>query len=185
VAKTRDRKVFQELEFIARRMAALRSAGRARSDLHIADSNFGMYKEDIDLCRHIGDLQKRYSYPQYINVATGKNHKERVLDAARLINEITVGEEGHCLDEVVGARRNSRRPHRPVPLLDLSLIEGPVDLTGVVDRKRIRARASDTSENRPGAAYPAGHTRGRVLHASSIEVATDHDRIAMTDELMH
>jgi radical SAM superfamily enzyme YgiQ (UPF0313 family) len=86
VAKTRDRKVFQELEFIAGRMAALRSAGRARSDLHIADSNFGMYKEDIDLCRHIGELQKRYNYPQYINVATGKNHKERVLDAARLIN---------------------------------------------------------------------------------------------------
>jgi radical SAM superfamily enzyme YgiQ (UPF0313 family) len=86
VAKTRNDKTVRELEYIAERMAALRSAGKGRSDLHIADSNFGMYKEDLEVCRHIADLQRRFGYPEYINVATGKNHKERVLEAARLIN---------------------------------------------------------------------------------------------------
>jgi radical SAM superfamily enzyme YgiQ (UPF0313 family) len=86
VAKTKGSKTQQELEYIAVRMAELRERTRARSDLHIADSNFGMYKEDLEVCEHIAELQKRYKYPEYINVATGKNHKERVLEAAKLIN---------------------------------------------------------------------------------------------------
>lgn len=86
VAKSNSRKVFDELDYIADRMATLRKQGRARSDLHIADSNFGMFKEDLAVCEHIGSLQDKVGYPEYINVATGKNNKERVLEAARLIN---------------------------------------------------------------------------------------------------
>lgn len=87
VAKTKTlQKVFDELEYIAVRMARLREEKRGRADLHIADSNFGMYREDIEICRHIGQMQEQYHYPQYINVATGKNHKERVLEAASLIH---------------------------------------------------------------------------------------------------
>lgn len=85
VAKTKTlQKVFDELEYIAARMARLRDQNRGRTDLHIADSNFGMYREDIEICRHIARMQEQYRYPQYINVATGKNHKERVLEAASL-----------------------------------------------------------------------------------------------------
>jgi radical SAM superfamily enzyme YgiQ (UPF0313 family) len=86
VAKTKLLgKVDAELEYIANKMRALRDQG-GRADLHIADSNFGMYKEDLDICRFIADKQRRYGYPEYINVATGKNHKERVLEAANTIN---------------------------------------------------------------------------------------------------
>lgn len=86
VAKTKTlEKVDAELNYIAKKMSELRSRG-GRADLHIADSNFGMYKEDLEICRYIADKQKRYSYPEYINVATGKNHKERVLEAASVIN---------------------------------------------------------------------------------------------------
>lgn len=49
-------------------------------------SNFGMYKEDLEICHSIAAKQRKYSYPEYINVATGKNHKERVLEAASVIN---------------------------------------------------------------------------------------------------
>jgi len=57
-----------------------------RTDLLIADSNFGMFKEDIELCKIIANEQKNRSYPSFINVATGKNRKERVLEAARIVN---------------------------------------------------------------------------------------------------
>lgn len=77
--------VRDELLLIARRMAEL-PATRRRTDLLIADSNFGMYKEDLDTCRVIAQTQKEHDYPRYINVATGKNSKERVLEAARLVN---------------------------------------------------------------------------------------------------
>ena len=70
---------------IGRKMEEVRHLG-GRNDLFIADSNFGMYKDDIETCKVIAETQKKYSWPEYINVATGKNQKERVLAATKLIN---------------------------------------------------------------------------------------------------
>ena len=70
--------------YIAEHMAALPQK-RRRTDLLIADSNFGMFKQDIETCKAIALTQASHSYPEYINVATGKNQKERVLEAAKLV----------------------------------------------------------------------------------------------------
>lgn len=59
---------------------------QSRSDLLIADSNFGMFNEDIKTCEIIANQQKTKGYPTYINVATGKNRKEKVLEAAKILN---------------------------------------------------------------------------------------------------
>ena len=77
-------KVTAEIEYIAERMQPVVNKG-GRADLFIADSNFGMYRQDIETCRAIRAVQERYRWPQYISVATGKNQKERVLDAARMV----------------------------------------------------------------------------------------------------
>ncbi len=77
-------KVRQELEYIAPRMMELKKMG-GRNDLQIADSNFGMFKEDIHTCHVIAEMQDKYGWPEYINVATGKNNKKRVLEAAKII----------------------------------------------------------------------------------------------------
>jgi radical SAM superfamily enzyme YgiQ (UPF0313 family) len=77
--------VRREIELIAERLAAL-PANKRRTDLLIADSNFGMYQGDLDTCRVLAGTQASHNYPKYINVATGKNSKERVLEAARLVN---------------------------------------------------------------------------------------------------
>jgi radical SAM superfamily enzyme YgiQ (UPF0313 family) len=102
VTKTKTlSKVDAELEYIAKKMHQLRAQG-GRADLHIADSNFGMYKEDLEICNYIADKQRRYSYPEYINVATGKNHKERVLEAAATINgALRLSGSVQSLDETV------------------------------------------------------------------------------------
>lgn len=55
-------------------------------DLHIVDSNFGMYKEDEAIADAIAGVQESHGWPQYIHVATGKNQKERVLRVAKTIN---------------------------------------------------------------------------------------------------
>ena len=57
-----------------------------RNDLLIADSNFGMFNEDISTCKIIAEQQESKGYPKYINVATGKNRKEKVLEAAQILN---------------------------------------------------------------------------------------------------
>jgi radical SAM superfamily enzyme YgiQ (UPF0313 family) len=121
VAKTKTLdKVDAELEYIAHKMEAFRSKG-GRADLHIADSNFGMYKEDIEICNFIADKQRRYAYPEYINVATGKNHKERVLEAASIINgALRLSGSVQSLDEIV--LKNIKRSNINVDqIMDLAL----------------------------------------------------------------
>ena len=53
--------------------------------LRITDSNFGMFEEDQDFCRFLGELQDRTGYPEYIMCSTGKNRKERVLKCNELL----------------------------------------------------------------------------------------------------
>jgi radical SAM superfamily enzyme YgiQ (UPF0313 family) len=77
--------ISSEIRYISDKMAAL-PAERRRWDLLIADSNFAMFEEDLDVCRVLAGEQSSHGYPRYINVATGKNRKERVLEAARLVN---------------------------------------------------------------------------------------------------
>lgn len=74
-----------ELDYIGRQMQDLRRKG-GRNDLFIADSNFGMYREDIDTCKSLARTREDYKWPEYINVATGKNAKHRVLEASRILD---------------------------------------------------------------------------------------------------
>lgn len=74
-----------ELEYIAKKMKVNREKG-GRNDLWIADSNFGMYTQDLETCKMIGKCQQEYNWPEYIQVDTGKNNKPRVLEGARLVN---------------------------------------------------------------------------------------------------
>ena len=85
VRKKRPELVAEEIRYISKAMNKLDSDKR-RSDLLIADSNFGMYKGDIQVCHAIANEQKKHGYPGYINVSTGKNNKKRVLEAAGLVN---------------------------------------------------------------------------------------------------
>ena len=71
--RTRD-----ELEYISERTN--------QPDLLISDSNFGMYKQDLETCRMIADLQRRTGWPRYVQNSSGKNQKERVVEAARILN---------------------------------------------------------------------------------------------------
>ena len=74
-----------ELEYISKKMQKVREKG-GRNDLWLVDSNFGMYSQDIDTCKIIAECQEQYNWPDYIHCDTGKNNKERVLNAAKLVN---------------------------------------------------------------------------------------------------
>ncbi len=69
--------VIGELEYIAQRV-------QGNKNIFIADSNFGMYQQDLVIAKGIAGVHEKYGFPDYIHVATGKNAKERVLEAARL-----------------------------------------------------------------------------------------------------
>tara|TARA_S200000501_G_scaffold207332_1_gene194880 strand:- start:2492 stop:4603 length:2112 start_codon:yes stop_codon:yes gene_type:complete len=79
-------RVKEEIEYIAKKVHELKKEGKnVRSDLYIADSNFGMYPRDIQICQYLSQTREKYQWPTYINVATGKNSKKRVLEAAAVL----------------------------------------------------------------------------------------------------
>jgi len=73
------------------------SEGRVKSDLQyiasvatsstlwLADSNFGMYPEDLATTRELARSQKEQGRPDKVLSISGKNNKERVLQAAAII----------------------------------------------------------------------------------------------------
>jgi radical SAM superfamily enzyme YgiQ (UPF0313 family) len=84
ISRNPPQKIKAELEYIGRKMQQLRSMG-GRNDLFIADSNFGMYKEDVQTAHALSETRRRYGWPEYINVATGKNQKERVIEVSNIM----------------------------------------------------------------------------------------------------
>lgn len=66
-----------ELEYVAQRYE-----GKV---LTLADLNFGMYKQDLDASHAIAKVKREYDYPYHLQVSTGKNQKERVLDCAEIL----------------------------------------------------------------------------------------------------
>lgn len=51
------------------------------NDLFMADANFGMFKEDGIRSEILARIRKSTNYPRHIYVSTGKNQKERVVNA--------------------------------------------------------------------------------------------------------
>lgn len=84
VHRSTEEKLAAEIDYMGQRMVAARVHG-GRNDLHIVDSNFGMFKEDLETCRAIAKAMDNYGWPQLISVSTGKNQKERVIDASKLV----------------------------------------------------------------------------------------------------
>lgn len=75
-------KLSNELKVIGDNMSPLIAKGQ-RSDLFIADSNFGMFGRDLEIAEEITKQMDRNNWPQQISVATGKNQKHRIIEVAK------------------------------------------------------------------------------------------------------
>ena len=79
VFKTTLERKTAEVQYIVDRVTHTKS-------LRITDSNFGMFEEDKDFCRFLGEKQASTGYPEYIMCSTGKNKKERILECNELLS---------------------------------------------------------------------------------------------------
>jgi len=53
----------------------------------LADNNFGMIPRDAKTAELIYSLKQKYNWPKSVTVWTGKNSKERVIDATKLLGD--------------------------------------------------------------------------------------------------
>jgi radical SAM superfamily enzyme YgiQ (UPF0313 family) len=67
---------------------APRAADLGIVNLHIADTNFGMYRRDREICESFKEAHDQYGWPMQIMSTTGKNNKERVIDITSIMGDI-------------------------------------------------------------------------------------------------
>jgi radical SAM superfamily enzyme YgiQ (UPF0313 family) len=73
-------RVSQEINYIAEHVP------EKTKSMIISDLNFGMIRDDLETCKEIARAQEKYNYPLQITASTGKNSKERIVDAIKLVN---------------------------------------------------------------------------------------------------
>lgn len=62
--------------------------GKTKSSLLLlADSNFGMYAQDVEISRIIKRSQDATGYPLYVSVSTGKNAEENILKCVEILGD--------------------------------------------------------------------------------------------------
>jgi radical SAM superfamily enzyme YgiQ (UPF0313 family) len=73
-------RITQEIEYIAQHVPEITNS------LIIADLNFGMMPNDTKTCDVISQVQEKYNYPKQISASTGKNSKDKIVDAIGRVN---------------------------------------------------------------------------------------------------
>jgi radical SAM superfamily enzyme YgiQ (UPF0313 family) len=76
-------RVRDELHYIAQK---IKSHSPNVKILRMADPNFGMYERDVEIAKYMGETQKLYQYPTFIDATTGKNKPERVIQAMEQVS---------------------------------------------------------------------------------------------------
>jgi len=73
-------RVFSEINYIAKHVP------KKTNLMFIADLNFGMMPRDKQICDAIAEIQEKYNYPKKIDVSTGKNSRDKIIDAIKSLN---------------------------------------------------------------------------------------------------
>lgn len=94
-----------EIFYIAARIKEL---SPRMGTLRIADSNYGMYERDTEISGYIGEAQKKYGWPTFIDATTGKNRPERIIKSVEQVGgALVLYQAVQSLDEDV--LRNVKR----------------------------------------------------------------------------
>ena len=72
-------------EFLEKELRYIAQNSDPAFELYIADANFGMYKNDVEYCKKIAEIQSDYSgWPWAIVTSTGKGQTKRVFESAKI-----------------------------------------------------------------------------------------------------
>ena len=100
-----EERIKEEIEYIAKR---IHTECPNMGALRIADSNYGMFERDIEISGFLGEMQKKYNWPTYIDATTGKNRADRIIKSVEKVNgALVVYQAVQSLDENV--LRNVKR----------------------------------------------------------------------------
>lgn len=76
-------RIKEEIHYIARR---IKEKSPQMGTLRIADSNYGMFERDIEISGYLGQMQRDYGWPSFIDATTGKNRPERIIKSVEQVS---------------------------------------------------------------------------------------------------
>lgn len=98
-------RLHDELRYIARR---IREWSPEQGMLRIADANYGMFDRDVKISEYIGEVQRDFGWPTFIDATTGKNRAQKIIESMEKVNgALVLYQAVQSLDENV--LRNVRR----------------------------------------------------------------------------
>jgi hypothetical protein len=113
IYKTDPKRFEAELTYIAERYKG--------KYLLIADDNFGMYPEDVEISRIIARCQEKYDFPHHLQVCAGKNNQPRIIECSDILKgTLRLGASIQSMDDEV--LRNIKRSNISYQkLIDVSM----------------------------------------------------------------
>jgi len=75
-------RIKEEIHYIAKK---IKQYSPKMGTLRIADSNYGMFERDIDISGYIGEMQRQYAWPTFIDATTGKNRADRIIKSVEKV----------------------------------------------------------------------------------------------------
>jgi radical SAM superfamily enzyme YgiQ (UPF0313 family) len=92
-------RIKEEIAYVAR-MVQQRSP--QMGTLRIADSNYGMFERDVEISSFIGQMQRDYGWPTFIDATTGKNRPDRIIQSVEKVSgALVLYQAVQSLDEEV------------------------------------------------------------------------------------
>jgi radical SAM superfamily enzyme YgiQ (UPF0313 family) len=73
----------EEIHYIAKK---IKQHSPQMGTLRIADSNYGMFERDVELSGYIGQMQRDYGWPTFIDATTGKNRPDRIIKSVEQVS---------------------------------------------------------------------------------------------------
>ncbi len=73
-------RIKDEIGYIAKKLS-----NSSVTNLHIADTNFGMYRRDRETSLALSETRKKYGWPMHIIGTTGKNSNRRVIEVSEIL----------------------------------------------------------------------------------------------------
>jgi radical SAM superfamily enzyme YgiQ (UPF0313 family) len=98
-------RIRDEIFYIARKIVECSPEITA---LRLADSNYGMFERDIQISSFLGETQKLYRWPTFIDATTGKNRPDRIIKSMEQVSgAMMLYQSVQSLDDLV--LRNVKR----------------------------------------------------------------------------
>ena len=79
-----ESRVKNELIYIAKK---IKNKKLNMNIVEFTDPNFGMYKNDVKIFKHIREVQDEYSYPENVYCSSGKSQPERIMETAKILKK--------------------------------------------------------------------------------------------------